>query len=128
MIDGWSPAQCASALCDTFFVSNKIGDKCVDRFLPDECIYVSNKINLSNPKPGHAKRGSGRGARRGGGTGPGRTEGQQNSTPRRQGSLVPPQASRKRCLNVFPEARSSEILCKPNAGTKSAVEDLFIRG
>ena len=28
-------------------------------------------------------------------------------------------ASRTYCLNVFPEARTSEILCKTNAGTKS---------
>ena len=34
----------------------------------------------------------------------------------------------KRFLNVFPEARTSEILCKPNAGTKSPVDEQFIRG
>ena len=85
-------------------------------------------FHLSNPKPGHATGGSGRGAQRGGRVGPGRTGRRQNSTPRRQASLVPPKASKKPCLNVSPEARTSETLCKPNVGTKSAVDDRFIRG
>ena len=80
-------------------------------------------VNLSNPKPGHTTGGSGRGARRGGGAGPGRTGRRQNSSPRRQASLVPSKASKTRLLNVSPEARTSEILCKPNGGTKSAVDN-----
>ena len=69
--------------------------------------------HLSSPKPGHTTSGSGRGARRGGGAGLGRTGRRQNSTPRRQASLVPPKASKTRLLNVSPEARTSEILFKP---------------
>ena len=69
--------------------------------------------HLSSPKPGHTTGGSGRGARRGGGAGSGRTGCQQNCSPRRQASLVPPKASKTRRLNVSPEARTSEILCKP---------------
>ena len=69
--------------------------------------------NLSSPKPGHTTGGSGRGARRGGGAGSGRTGCQQNCSPRRQASLAPSKASKTRRLNVSPEARTSEILCKP---------------
>ena len=43
-------------------------------------------------------------------------------------SLVTPNASKTRCLNDSPEARTNEILCKPNAGTKSPVDERFIRG
>ena len=84
--------------------------------------------NLSSPKPGHTSGGSGRGARRGGGAGSGRTGCQQNCSPRRQGSALPSKASTKRRLNVFPEARTSEILFKPNAGTKSMVDERFTSG
>ena len=59
--------------------------------------------------------------------GSGRTGCQQNCSPRRQGPPVPPKASNSRRLDVSPEARTSEILCKPNAGTKSPVDDRFIR-
>ena len=68
---------------------------------------------LSNPKPGHTTGGSGRSARRSGGAGSGRTGCQQNYSPRKQTSLVPSKASKKRRFNVSPEARTSEILCKP---------------
>ena len=43
----------------------------------------------------------------------GRTGCQQNCSPRGQASPVPPKASETRRLNVSPEARTSEILCKP---------------
>ena len=82
--------------------------------------------NLSNPKPEHTTGASGQGARRGGGAGPGRTGRRQNSSPRRQASLAPPKASKKRFPNVSPEARTSKILCKPNAGTKSPVDKRFV--
>ena len=85
-------------------------------------------INLSNPKPGHTTGGSGRDTRRGGGAGPGRTGRRQNSTPRRQASFVPPKASKTRLLNVSPGARTSKILCEPNAGTKSAFDKRFVSG
>ena len=71
------------------------------------------RFDLSGPKPGHTTGGSGRGARRGGGAGLGRTGRRQNSSPRRQASLVPSKASKTRLLNVSSEARTSEILCKP---------------
>ena len=73
---------------------------------------MENSINvikhLSSPKPGHTTGGSGRGARRGGGAGSGRTGCQQNYSPRRQASLVPPKASKKRRFNVSPEARQAK--------------------
>ena len=74
--------------------------------------------DLSSPKPGHTTGGSGRGARPGGGAGPGKSGRRQNSSPKRHASLVPPMASKKRLLNVSPDARTSEILRKPNAGNK----------
>ena len=52
----------------------------------------------------------------------------QNSSPRRQASLVSPKASKRRRLNVFPEARTSKIPCRPNAGTKSAVDKRIVSG
>ena len=70
--------------------------------------------DLSSPKPGHTTSGSGRGARRGGGAGSGRTGCQQNCSPRRQGTLVPSKASKTRRLKVTPEARTSEIKFKPS--------------
>ena len=69
-------------------------------------------MNLSNPKPGHTTSGSGRGARRSGRAGSGKIGCQQNYSPRKQRSTVPSKASKKRRFNVFPEARTSEILCK----------------
>ena len=71
-------------------------------------------------------RGSGRDARRRGGAEPSRTGPQQNCSPRKQASLVPSNASNKRHLNISPEA-TSEILCKPNALIKYAVDNRFIR-
>ena len=83
---------------------------------------------MSIPKSGHTTSGSGRGARRGGGAGSGRTVCQQSCSPRRQGSLVPCKESKTRRLKVFLEARTSEIPCTPNAVTKSSVDNRFIRG
>ena len=71
------------------------------------------KKNLLSPKPGHTTGVSRRGARRGGGAGSGRTVCQQNCSPRGQYFFVPSKASKTRRLNVSPEARTSEILCKP---------------
>ena len=92
----------------------------------DHVVLETLNINLSSPKPGHTTGGSGRGARRIGGVGLGRTGCQQNCLPKRLDSLVPSKASRTRGLNVFPEARISELLCKRNAGTKPAVDNRFI--
>ena len=83
---------------------------------------------MSSPKPGHTTGGSRRGAGRGGGAGSGKIGYRQNNPPRRQGSPVPSKASRTYCLNVSSEARTNEILCKPNAGTKSAVDQRPITG
>ena len=69
--------------------------------------------NLSSPKPGHTTGGLVRGAQRGGGAGSGRPGCQQNCSPRKRVSFVPSTASRKHRLIVSPEARASEILCKP---------------
>ena len=70
-------------------------------------------MNLSNPKPGHTTGGSGRSARRSGRAGSGKIGCQQNYSPRKQKSIVPSKPSKKRRFNVSPEARTSEILCKP---------------
>ena len=69
--------------------------------------------DMSNPKPGHTTGGSGRGARRSGRAGSGRVGCQQKCSPRKQRSVVPSKASKKRRFNVSPEARTNEILCKP---------------
>ena len=86
--------------------------------------------NPDIPRAGRvgAHGGSGRGARRGGGAESGRTGCQQNISPRRRPSLVPSKASNSRRLNGFPEARTSEIKCKPNAGTKSPIDPRLTRG
>ena len=76
------------------------------------CIFFL-KRNLSNPKPGHTTGGSGRSAWRSGRAGSGKIGCQQNYLPRKKKSTVPSKASKKRRLNVSPEARTSEILCKP---------------
>ena len=39
-----------------------------------------------------------------------------------------PPRHRKYCMNVSPEARTNEILCKPNVGTKSAVDERLTSG
>ena len=69
-------------------------------------------VYLSNPKPGHTTGGSGR-ARRSDRAGSGKIGCQQNYSPKKQRSTVPSQASKKRRFNDSPEARTSEILCKP---------------
>ena len=70
-------------------------------------------VNLSSPKPGHTTGGSRRGARRGGRAGSGRTVCQQDCSPREESFLAFSKASKTRRLNVSPEARTSEIVCKP---------------
>ena len=105
----------------------------------DNCF---GQYHLSNPKPGHTTGGSGRGgARRGGGAGPGRVGPvragrRQNSSPRGQPSLVPSKASKTNVVNVSPEARTSEILCKPmeehsdrlTSGLSAGRRPLFVPG
>ena len=59
----------------------------------------------------HERVASGRTARQRGETG--QTERRQNSSPRGQASLVPAKAPKPSFLNIFPEARTSEIVCKP---------------
>ena len=71
------------------------------------------RFYLPNPKPGHTTGGSGRGARRGGGAGSGRTGCQQKCSPRGRASPVPLKASKTRRLNDPPEARTREIPFKP---------------
>ena len=70
------------------------------------------KHDLPSPKPKHTTSGSRRGARQDGGAGSGMTLCQQNYPPRGQSFLVPYKASKTRRLKT-PEARTSEILCKP---------------
>ena len=93
-------------------------------------LYMSASFvsNLSNPKPGHTTSGSGRGARRSRRAGSGKIGCQQNYSPRKQRSTVPSKASKKRRFNVSPEARTNEILCKPNTATKPAVNMRLITG
>ena len=71
------------------------------------CIW--DKINLSSQKPGHTTDGPGRGARRGGGAGSSKTERRQNISPRRHASLVLPNTSKTRLLNISSKARTSKI-------------------
>ena len=52
-------------------------------------------------------------AGRRGGTERGRTERRQFSSPKRRASLLPPKASRTPVLNIFTQARTHEMLCKP---------------
>ena len=65
-------------------------------------VFLNWQINVyyqPGPKPGHTTGGSGRGKGRGGGAGSGRTGRRQNSSSRRQASLIPPKASKTRRLN-----------------------------
>ena len=90
--------------------------ECIENTFPECRPRKTNNqmlFNLSSPKPGHTTSGSGRGARRGGGAGSGRTGCQQICSPKGQASLVPSKASWTCRLNVSPEARTSEILFKP---------------
>ena len=114
-------------LCHRELVGTALGEW-GDRHNVNTISSVHEMVNLSNPKHGHITGESGRGARRGGGAGSGRTGCQQNCSPRRQESLVPSKVSKTRRLNVSPEARTSENLCKPNAGTKSAFDNRFVSG
>ena len=91
---------------------------------------------LSNPKPGHTAGGSGRSARRSGRAGSDKIGCQQDYSPRKQKSIVPSKASKKRCFNVSPEARTSEIPCKQmeerndrlTRGLSRGREALFVPG
>ena len=81
----------------------------------------------------HERVRSGRTARR---RGSGRTACQQNCSPRRQASFAPSKASKTRRLHDSPEARTSEILCKPmedqnprlTTGSSAGREALFVPG
>ena len=75
--------------------------------------YNPKLYNLLNPKLEHITGGSSRSARRSGRERSGTIECQQNYSPRKQKSTVLSKASKKRRFNVSPEARISEILCKP---------------
>ena len=77
------------------------------------CLLKTNNTNLSNPKPRHTTGRSGRSARRSSRAGSGKIGCQQNFSPRKHKPTVPSKASKKRRFNVSPEARTSEILCKP---------------
>ena len=84
----------------------------------DRSVFLENNqsaypSDLSSLKSGHTLGGSGRGARRGGVAGSGRTGCQQNCSPRGPASFVSSKASNTRRLNVSLEARTSELLCKP---------------
>ena len=68
-------------------------------------------MSESKTRTYHGRVGLGRAAGRRGGSG--RTGRRQNSPPRRQASFIPSKASTKCRLNVSPEARTSDILCKP---------------
>ena len=101
-------------------------------------LRVRNRNNLLNPKPGHTTGGSGRAAHGGaaGRGGPGRVGRRLVCSRRTHMSLVPSRASKKRLLNVAPEARTSEILCKPleeqsprlTTGLSPGREALFVPG
>ena len=77
------------------------------RFLPVSYVY------LSNPKPGHTT--AGRVGAPSGAAGRGRARLGANRIirPGNKKSTGPSKASKKRRSNVSPEARTSEILCKP---------------
>ena len=115
---GWRGRSCRSAGGTVRLVKHSFSSlleyrKQLFRTTLREHEQTNSFLHLSNPKPGHTTGGSGRGARLGGGAGPGRTGRRQNNSPRRHASLVPPKASKTRLLNVSPEARTSEIPCKP---------------
>ena len=80
------------------------------------CFHLSGPTcRIQNPDMPQAGRVGVHGG--GGGAAPARTGRRQNISPRRRASLVPSKASKTqtRLLNVSPEARTSEILCKPMA-------------
>ena len=70
-------------------------------------------LRLSSLEPGHTTGGSRRGARRRCGADSSRTVCQQNCLPRERSIFALYKASKTCRLNVPPEARTSEILCKP---------------
>ena len=82
---------------------------------------ATNTLATLSPKPVESKTrtylgrvGSGRTAGRRGGVGQDWMP--TEISPRRQGSVLPAKASTTSRLNVSPEARKSEILCKQHAG------------
>ena len=94
-------------------VPSKGSHKCRVRVSPEARTSEILCKHLSNPKPGHTTGGSGRGARRSGQAGSGKIGCQQNYSLRKQKSTVLSNKSKKCRFNVSPEARTSEILCKP---------------
>ena len=96
--------------------------------VPSETRTVQIVSELSSPKPTHTMGRSRRGPRRDGGAGSGRTVCQRKCSPMDQSFLVFPKASKTRGLNVSPDTRTSEILWKPDGGTKPADGNRFFRG
>ena len=76
-------------------------------------------LNLLNPKPEHTTPGQERS---------GKIGCQHNYLLRKLKSTFHPKASKTRRFNVSPEARTSEILCKPTEEQQSPVDPRFIRG
>ena len=70
-------------------------------------------LHLSNPKPGHTKDTSGRGAQRSGRAGSRKIECQQNYSPGKQTSIVLSGGSKTRRFNISRDVRTSEIQCRP---------------
>ena len=101
----------------------------IEKILPERLSRSANKRNpicrVQN-RTYHGQVESGRTAGRPGGVGPhwvaAELFAQETSVPRTLQGIV---ESRR---NVWPEARKSKILCKPNAGTKSAVDPRLTSG
>ena len=85
------------------------------------CVLVTH---LSNPKPGHTEGGSGRGARRGGA--------RQDGTPTEQfAQEISDPRTPQGIEETSPERffrSTNKIVCKPNVGTKSPVDNRFVSG
>ena len=86
---------------------------------------------LSYPKAGHTTGASDRSARWSGRAGSGKIGCQHKYSPRKHKSTVPSKKSKKRCFNVSPEARTSEILCEPteesNQRLTSSLSEVYQR-
>ena len=81
-------------------------------------------LELAGPGRGGAGRGgSGRGGAGQGGKGRRRV-----GAPRKQPSILPSREPKTTLLDISSEARTNEILCKPNRGTQRAVDDRLTSG
>ena len=107
------PYSCEACLENRQPIGSLYRSLCIRGLIRIRSASISIKNHLLNRKPGHTTGGSSRSTRRSVWERSGKIVCQLNHSPWKEKSTVPTQASKRRCFNDSPEARTSEFVCKP---------------